>query len=285
MSWVHDPLRRSLKRAAPGMMAGLLPPELVPFAALSPGQIAALVFVYGITATIRGALGFGAVAPVIVFSSMIIEPHHAVLLALATAVPAQFQIIPYGLRNGDWKVTRPLLVAGCIAIAAGVFVFKKLEPGWLTICLGFAMLVIALMDHFHLLERLAARVDLRRFFVALTLSTVSGLITGIAGGGGMYLYSVYLKLACPTPALMRGSSIMMGALLIFWRFAVTLAMGLISWRLIVESVLLLPVSLVGAWFGIRFFQRADAKRFYGAFQIVLMLGAVILLWKGFTRVA
>jgi uncharacterized membrane protein YfcA len=284
MSLGHAPSRAS-QPAAVAVTFDAAPADLVPFHDLTAAQIALLVLVYGVTATIRGAFGFGAVAPAIIFSSMILEPHHAVMLALATGVWAQAQIVPFGLRNGDWKLARPLLLAGFAAIAAGVFVFKKLDPGWLTICLGIAMLLIALADRYKLLDRLAARVDIKRFSVALGLSTVSGLVAGIAGGGGMYLYSVYLRVACPTPTLMRGTSILIGSVFLFWRFLVAIVFGLISWRLMVESVVLLPISMVGAWFGIRFFHRADARRFYGAFQLVLMLGAAILLWKGFARIA
>lgn len=261
-----------------------IPQELIPFHTLETWQIAALVAIYGATAVIRGAFGFGAVAPAIVFSSIVLEPHHAVLLALATGVWAQPQIIPFGIRHGDWRMARPLLAAGFIAIAAGVFVFKKLDPGWLTICLGMAMLGIALLDRYKLLDRLATRVNLRHIGVAFGLSTVSGLIAGIAGGGGMYLYSVYLKFACPSPTLMRGTSILIGSIFLIWRFLVALLYGLISWRLVVESAVLAPVSLIGALAGIRFFRTADAKRFYGAFQAVLMLGALALLWKGIARI-
>lgn len=266
------------------MIAHLFPHDLMPFHTLTAMQIAALVLIYGAAATIRGALGFGAVAPAIVFSSMVLEPHHAVLLALTTGVWAQAQVVPFGLRNGDWRMAGPLLIAGFAAIAAGVFVFKKLEPGWLTICLGIAMLGIALMDRFSVLDRLATRVNLRNIGIAFGLSAASGLIAGIAGGGGMYLFSVYLKFACPTPTLMRGTSILVGSTFLFWRFVVAIIFGLISWRLMAESLVLLPVSLAGAWLGIRFFNRSDAKRYYGAFQAVLMMGALVLLWKGLGRV-
>jgi uncharacterized membrane protein YfcA len=267
------------------VIADLFPPELAPFENLSAAQIATLMAIYAVLASVRGALGFGAVAPTIVFSSIILEPHHAVMLALATGVWAQAQIVPFGIKHGNWKLVRPLLVASFISIAAGTLVFKHLDPGWLTVLLGATMMGIALMDRYRLLERLAQRIDMTRFSVAFGLCSVSGLIAGVSGGGGLYLFSVYLKLACPTPTLFRGTSILIGAIILFWRFAVSVAIGLVSWRLIVESLVLLPVSLIGAWAGIRFFQRADAKRFYGAFQLVLMLGALILLWKGLNRVA
>lgn len=267
------------------MIPDLLPPDLVPFHTLSVPQMAAVVVIYAVTASVRGALGFGAVAPAIVFSSMILEPHHAVLLALATGVWAQVQLVPFGLKHGDWSISLPLLLASIVTIAAGVFVFKKLDTGWLTVLLGAAMMAIALMDRYRLMDRLARRTDLRRFSIAFGLSALAGFIAGVAGGGGMYLYSVYLKFACPTPTLMRGTSILIGSVFIFWRLAVAVMFGLVSWRLMVESLVMLPVSLAGAWAGIRFFQRADAARFYGAFQAVLILGALLLLWKGLMQVS
>ncbi|HEX9808386.1 MAG TPA: TSUP family transporter, partial [Alphaproteobacteria bacterium] len=262
----------------------LLPPDLVPFHRLDAPAIGLIALIYALTATIRGAFGFGAVAPAIVFSSFITDPHHAVLLALATGAWSQAQVVPFGLRHGDWQVAKPLFIAGFAAVAAGVFVFKRLEPGWLTVCLGVVMLAIVAMDRYRVLERLAARIDIRNTATALGLSTASGLMAGIAGGGGMYLYSVYIKFACPSPTLMRGTSILVGSIFLYWRFLVAIAMGLVSLRLIAESLLLVPPSLLGAWLGIRFFHRADARRFYGAFQAVLLTGAVVLLWKGIGRV-
>ncbi len=266
------------------MSLDLLPDALIPFQNTDWPAIALLVLIYLATAVIRGAFGFGGVAPAIVFTSFVIEPHYAIMLSLVTACYCQVQIFPFALRHGDWKVAKPMFASGFIALALGVFVFKSLEPGWLTVCLGLAMAGIVVLDRFELMERLARRIDLRSTATVFTLSSAAGLITGIAGGGGMYLYSVYLKLACPTPALLRGTSILLGAIFIYWRLIAAGVMGLISPRLLLEGLLMVPPSLVGGWAGIRFFQRADAKRFYGAFQLVLFMGAAILLWKGLQRV-
>lgn len=266
------------------MIAELLSPERLPFHDLTTIQLVMLVVIYVTTASIRGALGFGAVAPAIIFSSIFLEPHHAVLLALATGTWAQAQIIPFGVKNGNWQLAKPLLLGGCISIIAGVFIFKKLEPGWLTVALGLAMFTVALLDYAGVFDKLGEKFNLNHPGVAGGLSAVSGLLAGVSGGGGMYLYSIYLKFACTTPTLFRGTSILVGAFLLIWRFLVTVAFGLVSWRLVAESLVLLPVSLAGAWFGIRFFHKTDAKRFYNLFQMVLMVGALILLWKGLTRV-
>jgi uncharacterized membrane protein YfcA len=262
----------------------VLPEGLIPFQNTDGHAIALLVLIYLATAVIRGAFGFGAVAPAIVFTSFVVEPHYAILLSLVTACYCQFQIFPFALRHGDWKVAKPMFVSGFIALTLGVFVFKSLEAGWLTICLGIVMAGIVVLDRYEIMERLARSIDLRSTATAFTLSSAAGLITGIAGGGGMYLYSIYLKFACPTPALLRGTSILMGAIFIYWRLIAAAVMGLISLRLMIEALIMVPPSLIGGWAGIHFFRRADAKRFYGAFQLVLFLGAAILLWKGLQRV-
>ena len=215
---------------------------------------------------------------------MVIEPHFAILLALVTACYCQFQIFPFGVRHGDWKVARPMFLAGFAAITAGLFIFKSLDPGWLTICLGLVMAGIVVLDHYQVMERLAGKIDLKSPATAFGLSIAAGLIAGIAGGGGMYLYSIYLKYACPTPTLLRGTSILLGAIFIYWRWIAAAAMGLISLRLLIEALVLVPPSLIGAWAGIHFFRQADAKRFYAVFQLVLFSGAAILLWKGLQRV-
>ncbi len=266
------------------MSLDIIPPDLIPFQDLDGQTFVLLVVIYLATAVIRGAFGFGAVAPAIVFSSMVIEPHHAILLALVTGCYCQLQIIPFGLRHGDWKIARPMFIAGFAAIAAGLFIFKSLESGWLTICLGIVMAGIVVLDHYRVMERLAGKIDLRSTATALSLSTTAGLIAGIAGGGGMYLYSIYLKFACPTPTKLRGTSILLGSIFFYWRFLASVVLGLISIRLLVESLVLVPPSLIGAWAGIHFFRWADSKRFYGAFQLVLFSGAAILLWKGLQRV-
>ncbi len=266
------------------MTLDFLPPDLVPFHRLDAIEVALLILIYGVTATIRGAFGFGAITPAVVFSTLVTEPHHAVLLALGAGVITQVQMIPFGLRHGDWKIARLMFAAGFVAIAIGLLIFKKIEAGWLMILLGVVLAGVMVMDRYHVLDRLAGKIDLRGVATALGLSTIAGLIAGMAGGGGMYFYSVYLKLACPTPALMRGTSILLGSIFLYWRFIVAIVVGLISFRLVIESLFLAPAAWFGAWIGIRFFDRADTSRFYGAFQLVLLIGAGALLWKGLERV-
>ncbi len=121
------------------MTLDFLPPDLVPFHRLDGAGVALLILIYGATATIRGAFGFGAITPAVLFSTLVTEPHHAVLLALSAGVITQVQLIPFGLRHGDWKLARPLIAAVFAAIAVGLLIFKKIEAGWLMVLLGVVL--------------------------------------------------------------------------------------------------------------------------------------------------
>ncbi len=96
----------------------------------------------------------------------------------------------------------------------------------------------------------------------------------------MYFLTVYLKPACPTPRKLRATNILMGLVFMFWHFAVAAFAGLISLSLLVESLLLLPVVYLGVTVGTGFFGALSDARFYRIFQVILLLMAMGLVWKG-----
>ncbi len=55
---------------------------------------------------------------------------------------------------------------------------------------------------------------------------------------------------------------------------------LVSLSLLVESLLLLPVVYLGVTVGTRFFGALSDARFYRIFQVILLLMAMGLVWKG-----
>lgn len=262
------------------MMSDLLPSDISLFEGLSAQAIAAVALIYFVAFSIRGVIGFGSGMPAVLFSSWILDPHHAVLLALTTGAAAQVQLMPTGIRHGDWQVALPLMIAVAIAIVFGIWIFGALPGAWLTLILGLVMCAIVLMDLGRLLSRFAERIDVRAPGIAAGLAGTSGLIAAVTGSGGMYFLAVYLKLACPTPEKLRATNILMGLVFMFWRFAVAAIAGLISFSLLVESLLLLPVVYLGVTVGTRFFGALSDARFYRIFQVILLLMAMGLVWKG-----
>lgn len=76
------------------------------------------------------SLGIGALSPAILFATMLVGPHHAVLLAVVTNAVSHLQILPQGLRDGDWKIARQVMVgnfAGSVLGGiVGTWVYRSL---------------------------------------------------------------------------------------------------------------------------------------------------------------
>jgi uncharacterized membrane protein YfcA len=258
----------------------LLPAEFVPFSGIPIWAVACVFAAHFLGFFIRGAFGFGSNMPIILLTTWLLGPHHAVVLVVVTASASQVHLLPQGLRTADWEVTKPLLVGMVVGVTVGTWVFTKLEADWLTLLMGGLITGIVIMDRLRLLERLTALVDLRARAVSMTLALVSGLVGTISGGGGLYFLIVYLKLACSTISGLRGTNLVLSGLFILVRVVLLIWAGFVSWSIAVEAAMLLPIVLLGTWAGTRCFHAIDSQRFFGALQFVLLAMAVALAVKG-----
>ena len=254
-----------------------------PFQDWPLAAIVGVAVIYFIAFTGRGALGFGAIAPAVTLSSFLIPPHHAVLLAILTATVPQLQVLPEGIRRGDWHVARPAILALLISIPFGVWAFTQIKSEMFSLTLGFVISLIVIMDTMKLLDRAAKTIDIRKPAIVFGLAGATGFMTGLAGAGGVMMLAVYLKHACRDYIALRATAALMGTILIFWRLLATLVAGLIDLQLLAESILLVPVVYLGGWFGMHYFRRMGAERYYNLFQTLLLLSAVGLMIEGLIK--
>ena len=234
---------------------------------------------------IRGAFGFGSNMPIVLLTTWVLEPHHAILLVVFTAAVSQIHLFPQGFGTADWQVARPLVLGMFVGVAAGTWLFTVLAANWLTLVMGVVITVVVAMDRLRLLERLTQVVDLRARAVTSSLAAISGGIGTVSGGGGLYFLVVYLKLACRTAAALRGTNLILSGFFILIRVLLLVPTGLITLPLLVEAALLTPAVFLGTWTGTRAFHRADAQRFYNALQTLLLLAAIALMVRGLVKLA
>ncbi|MHA1108146.1 MAG: TSUP family transporter, partial [Alphaproteobacteria bacterium] len=142
------------------MLSEFLNPETMPFTEIALWAILALFVVYFMGFFIRGAFGFGSNVPIVLITTWVLGPHHAILLVLLCTFAAQIHLLPQGLRTADWEVTRPLIVGIIVGITVGTWFFTKLEADWLTLVMGVLITWIMVMDRFKLLQLLSNRIDL-----------------------------------------------------------------------------------------------------------------------------
>lgn len=257
-----------------------LPTDLIPFPGISLWAIVSVFVSHFFGFFIRGAFGFGSNMPIVLLTTWVLSPHHAVLLAMLASTVAQIHLFPQGLHTADWGVTRPIAVGQLVGIGVGTWIFTKLRADWLTLILGLLIGVIVLMDRFRLLERLERLVDLRSRSVTSLLSVTSGTVGTVSGGGGMYFLIAYLKLACATPQAFRGTNLVLSGFFLTGRVLFIAIASLISLELLVETALLVPVVFLGTWAGTRFFRATSAERFYTSLQLLLLWAAIALVGKG-----
>jgi uncharacterized membrane protein YfcA len=252
----------------------------IPFSDISGYAIAAIVVVYFLSFFIRGTLGFGSAMPAVLGGVWFLPPHDAVLIALLTSVFAQVQLLPQGFRDANWRIAKPMLAGMLVSIVIGVWIFASLKAAWLTILLGVFMSLAVIVDIGGLAERASRHVKLDRMSIAFGLAAFAGLIAGIAGAGSNYFMSFYLRWASPKPATFRATNIILSGCMVIWRCIVTLAIGLITVKLVIESALVMPAVFAGNWAGRIVAERMSTKRYFGFFRLVLLLASVALIWKG-----
>ncbi|MDA1325912.1 MAG: TSUP family transporter [Proteobacteria bacterium] len=266
-------------------MTDWLPADVAPFAGISWWAIAGVFAAHAFGCFIRGAFGFGSNMPIVIITTFLLGPHHAILLALLTTIVAQSNLLPSGLKEADWQVTRPLIAGLFIGTAFGTWLFTILSPEWLLLVLGVLLCAIVLMDSFKVLQRLTALVDLRSRRLAWGFAFTGGALGGLGGAGAFYFLVVYLKHACATAAALRGTNVVLSALTMATRVAVVLLAGRLTLSLLAEGLLLTPLVFGATWYGAHIFKTSTPARFFAALQILLLAGAVALIVKGIGRLA
>jgi uncharacterized protein len=266
-------------------MSDWLPAGVDPFTGLTAWAVAGVVAAHAFGCFIRGAFGFGSNVPIVIITTFLLGPHHAILLALLTTFVAQINLIPQGLRAADWQVARPLIAGLVAGTAFGTWLFTVISADWLVLVLGVLLTLILLMDTLHLVQRLTAHIDLRSKRLAAGFSLVGGTIGGLSGAGAFYFLVVYMKQACGSAQALRGTNVVLSMVVMCMRMTVVVAAGLITPSLIAEGLLLTPVVFAAAWYGAHVFHTSTPERFYAALQVLLFAGALALVLRGIARIA
>ena len=262
----------------------LLPAHIAPFAGVPAWAIACVIASYFFGFFIRGAFGFGSNMPIVLLTTWLLGPHHAILLTAVAALAAQLHLLPQGIATADWRISRQLIIGMLIGVGAGTWLFTRLNEQWLTLVMGTLIITIVVLDRTRGVDRLVSRVDLGSPVIATSLAAGSACAGSVGGGGAMYLLNGFLKLVCASPSALRGTNLVVSGVFIFARIAFLSLAGLITPVLLVEAALLVPVVFLGTWAGTRFFRRAGAAGFYAALQSLLIAAALLLIAKGAVQI-
>ena len=208
------------------------------------------------------------------------------LMALAVSVPQAAAILMPVLlvmdllgmaafrRHLDRRLLWFLLPWGLAGIALGTLMFRLLDGRTVAGILG--VVILAFLAQRLLFPPKPDSPPPPRWVGAL-LSATSGFTSFIAHAGGppINAYVIPLRLS---PVLFTGT-------MAFFFFFINLSkwvpyywLGLLDWRNLGTSMVLLPLAPLGVWIGVRIAHRIQPVLFYRLIHIGMFLTAVKLLW-------
>jgi len=212
------------------------------------------------------------------------------LMALAVTVPQAAAILMPVLllmdllgiaalrKEFDRQLLVFLLPFGLLGIVIGALLFKLLAPQVVAGIVG--VLTLLFLAQRLLFPPKADSAPPPRWLGAV-LTAASGFTSFIAHAGGPPITAYVLPL--------RLKPMVFAATLSYFFFFINLSkwlpyawLGLLDWRNLATSLVLLPLAPVGVWIGVRLARRIDPQLFYRLIYLGLFLTGVKLVWDAFS---
>jgi uncharacterized membrane protein YfcA len=229
------------------------------------------VLLLGISKSGFGA-GFGSLA-VPMMALAVTVPQAAAILMPVLLVMDILGIAAFH-KDFDLKLLRFLLPWGLLGIGLGTLLFKVLEHHVVAGLVG--VFTLAFLAQRLLFPPKADSLPPPRWLGAL-LTTMSGFTSFIAHAGGPPINAYIIP--------MRLSPVRFTATMAFFFFVINLSkwipyawLGLLDWRNMATSVVLLPVAPFGVWVGVRLARRISQRLFYQFVYTGMLLTGLKLVW-------
>jgi uncharacterized membrane protein YfcA len=231
------------------------------------------VLLLGVSKSGFGA-GFGSLA-VPMMALAITVPQAAAILMPVLLVMDLLGMAAFR-KDFDAALLKFLLPFGVLGIVIGALMFKVLNPHTVAAIVG-AFTLLFLAQRLLFPPRPDSAPPPR--WLGAVLTTTSGFTSFIAHAGGPPITAYVIP--------MRLSPLKFTATMAFFFFVVNLSkwipyglLGLLDWRNMATSLVLLPLAPLGVWIGVRLARRIGQVLFYRFLYIGMFLTGVKLLWDG-----
>lgn len=239
---------------------------------LSPAVVTFCIFAMFAAAFIRGFTGFGSSLMWVPSLSLVLPPVAVLPITFLLEVGISMHLVPAVRREADWASVVRIVGGAAVGVPIGLALVSAISES--AARAGVAVTVIAAAV---LLWR---GVQLKRTFssgATVTVGGAAGLLMGAVGIPGPPIFLYYL--AAPIDMrISRASIIVLICAVAFVSCLAAWANGMMDRDAVVRALMLLPVVLVGSYFGSHAFGRTDpekARRF--ALGLLFVIGGVLLL--------
>ena len=229
---------------------------------------------------LKGVFGIGTMPPLVIFGAWVFEPHDAVIVATLANAATQFQFVGDMRRDAERKMALPMIVAYGLTLIVGVWIFGRLDVSGLSVVLGLCLGGLIAAESLGLVAVAVRRLEGLVPALGMFLGAIGGLLAGVAGAGGIVFLSLYIKTKVSNARRFRATMLLISTVVLSWRILILAVAGFITVPLMMEGLFLLPLALTGAWLGSRLFRAIGDDRFLRYFNVVLMMAAASLVWRG-----
>ncbi|MBI2746091.1 MAG: sulfite exporter TauE/SafE family protein [Burkholderiales bacterium] len=232
------------------------------------------VLLLGISKSGFGA-GFGSLAVPLMALAVTVPQAAAILM------PVLLLIDLFGItalrKDFDKALLKFMLPFGLLGTLIGALLFKLLAAPVVAGVVG--VLTLLFLAQRLLFPPHADSVPPPRWLGGV-LVTAGGFTSFVAHAGGPPITAYVLPL--------KLSPLVFAATMSWFFFFINLAkwapyawLGLLDWRNLATSIMLLPLAPVGVWIGVRLARRIDPKLFYRLIYLGLLLTGSKLVWDAF----
>jgi uncharacterized protein len=176
----------------------------------------------------------------------------------------------------DKPLTRRLLGPGLAGVALGAATFGLLNSKWVAGLVGALTLLLLFI---RLARPPRADAPPPSWAWGRVLAITSGFTSFVAHAGGppISFYVIPMKLA---PRMYAGTMAVYFTAINFAKWLPYGLLGLLDWRNLGTSLVLLPLAPVGVWLGLRLGRRIGPVTFYRLLNLGLLATGLKLLWDG-----
>jgi uncharacterized membrane protein YfcA len=224
---------------------------------------------------VSGLAGFGTALVVLGIWLYILPPAVVVPLVLICSIVAQTSTLPSFWRSFDFGLVWPFLIGGLAGVPLGTVLVAHADPGIFKLSVGVLLLVFPVALYFD-------RVPVATSFGGRAADGLIGFAGGILGG--------LAGLSGPVPILWAsvrgwGKDERRGVFQTFNWTVLSAALfvqawsGFITAEILRLALLVLPATVIGAWFGVRTYHALSDKNFRDVVLGLLFLSGVGLVWS------
>jgi uncharacterized protein len=224
---------------------------------------------------VSGLAGFGTGLMALGIWLYVLSPAVAVPLVLICSITAQSSTLLAFRRLIDFKLVWPFLVGGLAGVPLGIMLVAHADPGIFKLSVGLLLLVFPALLYFN-------RSPIAWSFGGRAADAGIGFAGGILGG--------LAGLSGPLPTLWAsvrgwGKDERRGVFQTFNWIVLTAALclqagtGFVTREVIWLALLVLPITIFGAWLGARVYRALSDRNFHDIVLGLLFLSGVGLVWS------